>query len=65
MTDYRLDEPLKRARAIRAKCIECCAGSPAEVRRCHLYDCTLWPWRLGRKNPPGERGTTQTEAVKG
>lgn len=47
--DFREDKPLMRSKAIRAKCVECCAGSLAEVRRCKLYDCPLWPWRLGRK----------------
>ena len=46
--DFSVDEPLSRTRAIRQKCIECCAGNAAEVRRCHITDCTLWPWRLGR-----------------
>lgn len=39
--------PLK---AVRAKCLECCCGNRAEVRRCHIGDCPLYPYRLGR-NP--------------
>ena len=34
-------------KAIRAKAVDCCAGSPAEVRRCHIATCELWPFRLG------------------
>src|SRR6476620_10621557 len=34
-------------RAIRAKCIDCCCGNAAEVRKCVATDCALWPLRLG------------------
>ena len=37
-----------RKDAIRLKCLECCCWNPAEVKRCHLVDCALWPFRLGR-----------------
>lgn len=37
-------------KAIRAKCLDCCAGSPAEVRECHIITCDLHPYRMG-KNP--------------
>jgi hypothetical protein len=37
-------------RAIRAKCIDCSGGSRAEVRRCTVTDCSLYPYRMG-KNP--------------
>ena len=39
--------PLK---AIRAKCLDCSAGSVAEVRKCHITDCSLYPFRFGH-NP--------------
>lgn len=39
--------PLK---AIRAKCIECCCGSMAEVKLCPITDCALYDFRMG-KNP--------------
>ena len=37
-------------KAIRAKCIDCCAGQIAEVERCVCTDCALYPFRMG-KNP--------------
>ena len=37
-------------KAIRAKCLDCCCGSAAEVRCCHLKHCPLWPFRMG-ENP--------------
>jgi hypothetical protein len=33
--------------AIRENCIGCCAGSPAEVRRCRADNCPMWPYRMG------------------
>ncbi len=31
--------------AIRAKCRECSGGNRAEVERCPIRDCPLWPYR--------------------
>lgn len=36
-------------RAIRLKCTDCCGGQVAEVRRCRIDDCPLWPYRMGRR----------------
>lgn len=35
-------------RAIREKCIDCCAGQPYEVKLCTIADCSLYPYRFGR-----------------
>jgi hypothetical protein len=40
-------ERISRGDAIRAKCLDCCGGSPAEVRRCGAVDCALWAFRTG------------------
>ena len=40
--------------AIRAKCIECNCGNKAEVRRCVIPDCPLYPFRMGH-NPNYKR----------
>ena len=45
--DFTVDEPLGRKAAVRHKCLECQCGASAEVRRCQITDCTLWPWRMG------------------
>lgn len=37
-------------RALRLKCLDCCNGSPQEVRLCTVVDCPSWPFRMG-KNP--------------
>ncbi|MCP4185512.1 MAG: hypothetical protein GY761_19750 [Hyphomicrobiales bacterium] len=44
-------------KAIRKKCLDCCVGQSAEVRKCHLQDCDLWPFRFGADpNPSKTRG---------
>jgi hypothetical protein len=34
-------------RVIRANCIECSGGAEAEVRRCRMVACPMWPYRMG------------------
>ena len=34
--------------AIREKCLDCSNWNEAEVRRCDIEDCALWPFRFGR-----------------
>jgi hypothetical protein len=41
---------LSPLRALRLKCLDCCNGSPKEVRLCTAVDCPNWPFRMGR-NP--------------
>jgi hypothetical protein len=43
-------EPMSPMSAIRAKCLDCCAGSSDEVRKCVAMACPSWPFRTG-KNP--------------
>jgi hypothetical protein len=43
--------------AIRARCLDCCAGSPHEVRLCVATSCVSWPFRMGKnpwRAPPSE-----------
>jgi hypothetical protein len=40
-------EKISATKAIRAKCLDCCGDNAAEVRRCHIVDCSLWPFRMG------------------
>ncbi|GMV92417.1 MAG: hypothetical protein AMXMBFR82_21950 [Candidatus Hydrogenedentota bacterium] len=65
--DFTKDKPLIRSRAIRQKCRECTNSQQAEIRRCQMTDCPLWPWRLGRRLRPGEetlhRANSATNAV--
>jgi hypothetical protein len=38
---------LSAIQSLRARCIDCCAGSPSEVRRCVSISCPSWPFRMG------------------
>jgi hypothetical protein len=42
-------ERIGRAKAIRLKCLDCCAGQSAEVRKCPAEQCPLWRFRMGRE----------------
>jgi hypothetical protein len=44
-TENRLT-PLK---AVRAKCLDCCCLQHAEVRKCVVQTCALWPYRMGHR----------------
>lgn len=41
---------LTRAKAIRAKCLDCCCGQAIEVRRCTIKKCPLFPYRMGKED---------------
>lgn len=44
-------------KSIRAKCIDCCANQPQEVRLCPCTDCPLYPYRMGHNpNRAGKGG---------
>ena len=46
--DYRKPENwIGQLKAIRLKCLDCCAGSEKMIRECHNYGCSLWPFRFG------------------
>ncbi len=49
-------EQLTRSKAIRAKCLDCCGGNRAEVRRCHIRDCPLWWYRMGNPSKAENAG---------
>ena len=42
-------ERVSRSKAIRLKCLDCCCGQAAEVRKCPAVDCPLWRFRMGRE----------------
>lgn len=42
-------ERVTRSKAIRLKCLDCCCGNSAEVRRCDLKKCPLHPYRMGNE----------------
>jgi len=50
-------------KAIRAKCLDCSAGSQLEVKECIIDDCSLYPYRMGR-NPNITRAKGDTDALR-
>lgn len=38
---------MTRSKAIREKCRECAGETAKEVTLCHIFNCTLWPFRFG------------------
>ena len=36
-------------KAIRAKCVECSGGQHKEVRECRIPECSLYPYRMGKR----------------
>jgi hypothetical protein len=53
---------LTRAKAIRAKCLDCCCYQPKEVRLCTGTDCALWPYRRGRGYEEPPRGNLNPDS---
>ena len=51
------EKKLTPIRAIRQKCLECCAGQLIEVRLCNIKDCALYGYRMGHR--PKETDTDQ------
>jgi len=50
--------PLK---AIRAKCLDCSAGQPSEVRKCPIDNCPLFTYRFGHN--PSRKGVGGKSAL--
>lgn len=50
--------PLK---AMRAKCLDCCAGSRYEVAHCCMENCPLFPYRFGRRPGSGRSKLTDEQ----
>ena len=50
MTETKPFKKLTYRLAVKAKCLQCCCGSPKEVKNCPCTDCALYPFRLGK--PP-------------
>lgn len=42
-------ERISRSKAIRLKCVDCCGGNMAEVRKCPATNCPLWRYRMGHE----------------
>ena len=36
-------------KAIRLKCLDCCAGQILEINKCDFKNCPLWKYRTGHR----------------
>jgi len=44
-----MSKTLTPVKAIRKKCLDCSAYQPKEVRLCTMLDCSLFPYRMGKR----------------
>lgn len=56
-----MDERITRGKAIRLKCLDCCCGNSAEVRRCTCTSCPLWRYRMGNEKKAAELTEAERE----
>jgi hypothetical protein len=45
-------------------CMACSSSNKAEIRRCGIYNCPAWPFRLGRNPHNPQRGKTPFAALR-
>jgi hypothetical protein len=48
-------------KVIRAKCLDCCVQQEAEVRKCVLFTCPNWPYRMGTNPLRAPREITEEQ----
>ena len=54
---------MTRAKAIAKKCLECSGDSAKEATLCQVFDCALWEYRLGGKDPKSTRSRERMAAA--
>lgn len=52
-----MPERITRGKAIREKCLDCCCGNIAEIRKCTATNCALHRYRMGAE----QRGRTEVK----
>lgn len=57
----RFPQRSNRRDAIRRKCIDCTVGQIAEIARCEMTDCALWPFRMGNDPFRKKRGNSEDD----
>lgn len=48
-------------KAIRAKCMDCSNQQYSEVSRCPVTNCSLWPYRFGKRPKKDCQGINSQE----
>lgn len=56
--------PMSPNEAIRAHCLDCCAGSAQEVAKCMAQRCPSWPFRMGKNPWRKQPSSEQREAMR-
>lgn len=51
-------------RAIRLRCLDCCAGDSKMVKTCPCEDCSLWVFRFGKNPNRAGKGGRKKKEVK-
>lgn len=61
-------ERISRSKAIRLKCLDCCCGNMAEVRKCEITTCSLWRYRMGKEEndelKPKRKNTENSDEIE-
>lgn len=57
-------KPMSPMQAIRARCLDCCADQPSEVRKCTAVKCPSWPFRMGVNPWRAEPSEARREAAR-
>lgn len=52
-------------KAIRARCLDCCGYSAAEVKLCTAVNCPLYPYRMGHRPKKGNLSDETSQVEKG
>ena len=65
----RINKLLPLVKAIRKKCLDCCAGNPHEVKLCCIYDCPLYHYRnrlskISKKSPCKKLETDEKDPIR-
>ncbi len=56
--------PISPLKALRLRCIDCCADQPSEVRLCTAVTCPSWPFRMGANPWRKEASDAQREQAR-
>jgi len=56
--EIHLYTPMK---AIRRRCLDCCCGSSQEVSLCPVHNCSLHPYRFGKRPGAVKREATPVQ----
>lgn len=53
-----------RGKIVRLKCMDCCGGQAAEVRRCTAFKCPLWAYRMGGSSTSKAQRDANMQAIR-